>query len=228
MLHPVDDLWPFIVVGKYHPIYRIHPRPSEAGGTMRYFISWEGFEVILAQMTHRVTAGTAFTPWDRQYVDIKPTYTTDDEEKSVQTTKDPGTGKDRVQTPTEKKVMEIFFDEAIVDGVPLLELKENNCKATGLDYTQDGHETEDEESPPIQVGNSHEGSLIEGPAASGVEPNQSIDHGLDNEKLTNGIVDKCLKMKLVQSCRECNSTNIPPRACGDCHSQDLKCEIYKE
>ena len=228
MLDPTNDLWLFIVVGKYHPIYRVYPRPSDAGGSVRYFIGWEGFEVILAQMTHRVTAGTAFTPWDMQYVDIKPKDTTDDEDKGAQITENEGTEEDRVRTPTEKKLMRSFFEEAFVNGVPLLELEKTNCKPTGLECTQDDHETEDKKPPSIQVGDSHEDNVIEGPTASGVEPNQSTDHESDDEKLTNGIVDKCLKMKLVQSCRECNSTNIPPRACGECHSQDLKCEIYKE
>ncbi|KAL9637442.1 MAG: hypothetical protein Q9204_001886 [Flavoplaca sp. TL-2023a] len=230
MLDPVDDLWPFIVVEKYHPIYRVYPHPPDSGGAIRYFIGWEGFEVILAQMTHRVTAGTAFTPWDRQYVDIKPMDTTDDEDKGVRSTEKPGTGKDRVRTPTEKQVMKSFFEETFVDGAPPLqhvELEENNCKTTGLVYIQDDQETKDEIPPSIQVGDSHEGSVVEGPTASGVEPNQSINHEFDDEKLTDGV-EKCLIMRLTQSCRKCSSTNVSARACGDCQSQDLRWEIHKE
>lgn len=71
ILDSINGLWPFIVDGRKHPIFRMQSPSSNNPGGIRYLVSSETFDIIGYQMTHRDSAGNGFTPWESQYVDVR-------------------------------------------------------------------------------------------------------------------------------------------------------------
>ncbi|KAI4223650.1 MAG: hypothetical protein L6R36_005270 [Xanthoria steineri] len=65
------DLWPFVLYGREHTVFRIHPPSSDTQGVIRYYVTWKTFGIILRQLTHRLTFGNEYTPWEDQYVDVR-------------------------------------------------------------------------------------------------------------------------------------------------------------
>ncbi|KAI4254215.1 MAG: hypothetical protein L6R42_007290 [Xanthoria sp. 1 TBL-2021] len=161
VLDSESDLWPFIVDGSKHPIFRKRPPSSDTQGTILYFVTWKAFEVIIPQMIHRITAGNAFTPWENQYVDVRPMETTPSEDKVAQAGQRRETEHIRAHTPTEKETIENQFEDAIVDGVPLLELDEANAEATDPEHMRDDHKPDGKISPSDQSSDADDSGHLE-------------------------------------------------------------------
>lgn len=184
MLDSESDLWPFIVDGRKHHIFRIQPPSLNTQGTMRYFITWKAFEVIIPQMIHRVTSGNAFTPWENQYVDVWPMETTPSKDKVTQAVQRQETEHVRGRTPTEKETIENQFEDAIVDGVPLLELDEANAEATDPEHTKDDHKPDGKSSPSDQSSNADDSGHVEKIPAAGMETSQIVAQEPEDAKTT--------------------------------------------
>ncbi|KAI4257812.1 MAG: hypothetical protein L6R42_005441 [Xanthoria sp. 1 TBL-2021] len=184
--HETDksDLWPFILDGSKHPIFRKRPPSSDTQGTIRYYVTWKAFEVIIPQMIHRITAGNAFTPWENQYVDVMPMESTPSKDKVAQAVQRRETEHVRAHTPTEKETIENQFEDAIVDGVPLLELDEANAEATDPEHTRDDHTPDGKISPSDQSSDAGDSGHLEKIPAAGTETSQIVAQEPEDAKTT--------------------------------------------
>ena len=117
MLDLDTDLWPFILDGREHPILRIQPPSSDTQGVIRYYVTWKTFAIILRQLTHRVTVGNEFTPWEDQYVDVRAVEAPHGRDKVSQAEKCHHT---HVRMPTGEENIADPFRKQILFGKPFL------------------------------------------------------------------------------------------------------------
>ncbi len=98
------DTWPFIVDGRKHPIFRIQPPSSDTQGKIRHFVTWEAFDIITHQLSHRAARGSAYTPWESQYVDVRAMEAPHGKDKVAQAEKSQHT---HGRMPTREEIMAV-------------------------------------------------------------------------------------------------------------------------
>ena len=98
------DLWPFAVDGRKNPIFRTQSPSSDNPGGIRYLVSSETFDIITHQLSHRAARGSAYTPWESQYVDVRAMEAPHGKDKVAQAEKSQHT---HGRMPTREEIMAV-------------------------------------------------------------------------------------------------------------------------
>ncbi|KAL8671406.1 MAG: hypothetical protein Q9168_004097 [Polycauliona sp. 1 TL-2023] len=208
---PDDDSWPFILAAIY-PIIRVFPRPSNTASNVRYFVDWSTFEIIVSKMIDRDSAGIAFPPWDMQYRDILPPDEPDGEDQQHQVMEGGKSAQSHVRTPTEEEVLKGSFKDAIVDGVPLLELDQADAKPKDSEQKKGFDEEDSPDSPSDGISFTEEVYSVDQLPVAGAQSRANTTPETD-KAAARGEKRRRKSLKATLACDICRSLNL---LCLDC------------